>query len=69
MKISAKGLLGRIRDGGFNPTVGHDWACGQLLEHLEGLAQRWKEGDSSAVDEFLESYCLLPKANNEERPT
>lgn len=55
-RISADGILGRIRDG--RHYVGLDYACGVLLGHLEEMARRFYAGDPTGVDEFLQLYCL-----------
>ena len=56
MRISASGVLGRIRDGRYNK--GMDYGCGVMLEHLEEMATRFYTGDPKAVDEFLQLYDL-----------
>lgn len=56
MKISADGILGRIRDGRHHKQL--NYACGVMLCHLEEMASRFYAGDLSAVDEFLQLYCL-----------
>lgn len=55
-RISASGVLGRIRDGRY--WSGLDYGCGVMLEHLEEMACRFYSGEVSAVDEFLQLYCL-----------
>lgn len=62
MKISASGVLGRIRDGRY--YNGLDFGCGEMLRHLEEMAARFYAGDIQAVDEFLQLYDL-----GEQRPT
>lgn len=56
MKISATGVLGRIRDGRYHD--GLDYGCGVMLGHLQQMADRFYAGDAKAVDEFLQLYCL-----------
>ena len=56
MRISACGVLGRIRDGRY--FKGLDYGCGVMLDHLEQMAARFYAGDPTAVDEFLQLYCL-----------
>lgn len=56
MKISADGILGRIRDGRYHK--GLNYGCGVMLGHLEQMASRFYAGDPKAVDEFLQLYCL-----------
>lgn len=56
MRISAEGVLGRIRDG--NHYEGLNYACGVLLGHMEQMATRFYAGDVKAVDEFLQLYDL-----------
>ena len=48
MRISAEGVLGRIRDG--NHFEDLNFACGTLLDHLEEMASRFYAGDVKAVD-------------------
>jgi Lar family restriction alleviation protein len=57
MKISAEGLLGRIRDGQ-RPDSSQRWGVGEMLIHLRQMAGQFYSGDISAVDEFLQLYCL-----------
>lgn len=56
MKISAAGILGRIRDGRYHS--GLDYGCGVMLGHLEEMAARFYAGDPKVVDEFLQLYDL-----------
>lgn len=56
MRISARGVLGRIRDGKHYPEL--NFGCGELLRHLEEMATRFYSGDIKAVDEFLQLYAL-----------
>jgi len=56
MRISAEGLLGRIRDGRYYREL--NYGCGVMLEHLEQMATRFYAGDAKAVDEFLQLYDL-----------
>ena len=56
MRVSASGILGRIRDGRYFREL--DFGCGELLRHLEEMSTRFYEGDIKAVDEFLQMYCL-----------
>lgn len=56
MRISADGILGRIRDGRY--FRGLNYGCGVLLDHLNQMAARFYAGDIRAVDEFLQLYCL-----------
>lgn len=65
MKISAEGILGRIRDGRY--WNGLDYGCGVMLGHLKQMAARFYAGDPAAVDEFLQLYDLdeaRPEAPN-----
>jgi len=57
MRISMSGLLGRLRDGG-QLTGDQRYVLGELLRHLEMVAERYYSGDVVAVDEFLQLYCL-----------
>lgn len=59
MKISAHGVLGRIRDGRYYKEL--NYGCGEMLRHLEEMAERFYSGDLRAVDEFLQLYDLDQK--------
>ena len=61
MKISAHGVLGRIRDGRYYKEL--NFGCGEMLRHLEEMAARFYTGDAKSVDEFLQLYDL-----DEQRP-
>lgn len=41
-RISAHGILGRIKDRRYHS--GLDWACGEMLRSLEEMAQRFYSG-------------------------
>lgn len=56
-RISAKGVLGRIRDN-HQITSSLRYACGEMLNHLEELGKRFYAGDIKAIDEFLQLYSL-----------
>lgn len=56
-RISAPGILGRIRDG-WKLDNGMRYATGEMLKHLEDTAKRFYAGDTKAIDEFLQLYCL-----------
>lgn len=56
MKISAEGVLGRIRDG--RHYDGLNFNCGEMLRHLEMMAAKFYAGEVSIVDEFLQLYDL-----------
>jgi hypothetical protein len=60
MKVSADGLLGRIRDGQ-RPDKSQRWGVGELLVLLHQMADRFYSGDIKVVDEFLQLYCLDEK--------
>lgn len=59
MRISASGVLGRIRDGRYFKEL--NFGCGEMLRHLEEMAARFYAGDIKAVDEFLQLYDLDEK--------
>ena len=59
MKVSAHGVLGRIRDGRYNKEL--NYGCGEMLRHMEEMATRFYAGDVSVVDEFLQLYDLDEK--------
>lgn len=54
MKISASGILGRIK----YVDPGLRYGCGTMLTHLEQMAERFYHGDLKSVDEFLQLYGL-----------
>jgi hypothetical protein len=56
MRIDASGLLGRIRDGKYHHV--HQFGCGEMLRHLEAMAEQYYAGNIAFVDEFLQCYCL-----------
>lgn len=64
MKISANGVLGRIRDK-WEVDESLRYACGEMLNHLEELGQRFYAGDIKVVDEFLQLYTLDKHRKNE----
>jgi hypothetical protein len=66
MRISASGILGRIRDGRYFKEL--NFGCGQLLCHLEQMANRFYAGDVKAVDEFLQLYDLDDERPNNVEP-
>lgn len=51
MKISASGILLRIRGQ-------LKFGAESMDQHLKQMANRYYAGDLSAVDEFLQLYCL-----------
>ena len=55
-RISAGGVLRRIQNG--NRGAELNYACGEMLRHLEEMATRYYAGDVQVVDEFLQLYCL-----------
>lgn len=62
-KVSADGLLSRIRDGkslrrGDKNAKGTRFMVGEMLRHLEKMATRFYAGDLQVVDEFLQLYDL-----------
>jgi hypothetical protein len=63
MRVSAEGVLGRIRDGsslcrGDEQADGTRYMVGEMLKHLFEVAERYYAGDMAVVDEFLQLYCL-----------
>ena len=61
MRVSAHGVLGRIRDGRYYKEL--NFGCGEMLRQMEEMAARFYSGDVKAVDEFLQLYDL-----DEQRP-
>ncbi len=57
MKVSAEGVLGRIKEG-WEVNESLRYQCGEMLNHLEELGQRFYAGDIKVVDEFLQLYTL-----------
>jgi len=60
MKVSASGVLGRIRDG-WKVDNGLRFMSGEIMKHLEEAAERFYEGDPTGCDEFFQLYCLDEK--------
>jgi hypothetical protein len=58
MRVSINGLIGPIRDGREKANKGNRYVLGCLLEHLNEMANRFYNGDITAVDEFCQLYCL-----------
>jgi hypothetical protein len=60
MRIDHSGILGRIARG---CKVERDmrWCLGELDKHLEEMSARFYSGDITAVDEFLQLWCLDDK--------
>lgn len=56
-RISAPGILGRIRDG-WKIDQGQRYAAGEMLKHMQIFAEQYYAGDTKAMDEFLQLYCL-----------
>jgi hypothetical protein len=56
MRVSADGLLGRLRDGKKADRLNR-WMLGELLKHMQELGRRYYAGDVKAADEFLQLYC------------
>lgn len=68
-RISAYGMLGRIRDGRYYKEL--NFGCGEMLRHLDEMAERFYSGDMKAVDEFLQLYDLdghRPAPNGSNQP-
>ncbi len=57
MKISAAGVLRRISEG-WKVDAGLRYGAGELLGHLQSMADQFYAGDIKVVDEFLQLYCL-----------
>lgn len=57
MRVDHSGILGRIAKG-CKVRQDQRWILGQMDEHLEEMAKRFYAGEISAVDEFLQLYCL-----------
>ena len=64
MRISASGILGRIKTG-WKVDRSLRFGCGEMLKHLEQMADRFYSGDIKVVDEFLQLYCLDNKRPKE----
>lgn len=57
MRVDHSGILGRIA-GGCKVRQDQRWMCGEMDKHLMEMANRFYAGEISAVDEFLQLYCL-----------
>lgn len=57
MRVDYRGLLAQCR-AGLRNEPGLAEMLRQLTEHLTELGQRVYAGDLSAVDEFLQLYCI-----------
>lgn len=62
MKVDYSGLLGQVRREIKRSAPGLAEMIRQLQEHMQELGQRWYEGDTDAVDELLQLYCVERKA-------
>jgi hypothetical protein len=57
MRVDHSGVLGRIAKG-CKVRPDQRWILGEMDGHLEEMAKRFYAGEVSAVDEFLQLYCL-----------
>lgn len=57
LKVDYSGLLKSARHG-LRREPGTAEMLNQLEEHLSELGRRWYSGDQTAVDEFLQLYCI-----------
>jgi hypothetical protein len=57
MRVDHSGVFGRIAKG-CKVRLDQRWILGEIDGHLEEMAKRFYAGDISAVDEFLQLYCL-----------
>jgi len=57
MRVDHSGVLGRIANG-CKVRQDQRFLLGEMDKHLEEMATRFYAGDISAVDEFLQLYCL-----------
>jgi hypothetical protein len=57
MRVDYQGLLRQARSGlSREPALGE--MLRQLTDHITEMGQRFYAGDSAAVDEFLQLYCV-----------
>ena len=57
MRVDYTGLLKQARNGlRREPALAE--LLRQLQDHMEELGRRWYSGDTVAVDEFLQLYCV-----------
>lgn len=57
MRVDHSGILGRIA-AGCKVRPDQRFLLGEMDRNLEEMARRFYAGDVSAVDEFLQLYCL-----------
>ena len=58
MRVDYQGLLGQCQRTLSRHDPGTSEMLRQLQGHLQELGRRWYAGDASAVDEFLQLYCI-----------
>lgn len=57
MRVDHSGILGRI-SAGCKVRPDQRYILGEMDKHLEEMARRFYGGEITAVDEFLQLYCL-----------
>ena len=62
MRVDYRGLLGQVRRELERTAGGHAEMLRQLQGHMTELGIRYYGGDLSAVDEFLQLYCVEREA-------
>lgn len=58
MRVDYTGMLKHARNGLRNENPGVAEMLRQFTEHLTELGARYYAGDTAAVDEFLQLYCV-----------
>ena len=58
MKVDYRGLFSQVQRALKRTDPGHAEMLRQLEGHLQELGQRWYAGDTDAVDEILQLYCI-----------
>lgn len=59
IRVDYRGLLGQSRRALARASLGGEAELlRQLEDHLTELGQRWYAGDTAAVDEILQLYCI-----------
>lgn len=62
MRVDYSGLLGQSRRALQSREPANAEMLRQLQGHMQELGRRWYAGDTVAVDEFLQLYCIEHEA-------
>lgn len=58
MKVSLEGIITRLPDAPPGIRKGYNGMLAEFLKNIQEMAQRYYDGDTKVVDEFLQLYCL-----------